>query len=90
MHNAMLLREMMQPYVSFLIYFIFVHNWCDEGRVPAIVLNLDRSPERLEHIMLQCNFAGIPCFRYPALDGKTLHMGALLESGKHLRHLFDT
>jgi GR25 family glycosyltransferase involved in LPS biosynthesis len=47
----------------------------------AIVLNLDRSSERLEHITEQCRAADIRCFRYSALDGDALHMTALRESG---------
>ena len=39
--------------------------------MPTVIINLDRSPDRLFQMTLQCYLYGIPFHRHPAVDGNT-------------------
>lgn len=51
------------------------------GGVPAFVVNLDRSPDRLAHFAAQARQAGVRVTRFAAVDGSKLDMAALVRQG---------
>lgn len=61
-----------------------------KGTIGAYIINLDRSPERLENIIPQIQKVGIPYARFPGVDGAKLSDAVLqdvVDFDKHLKQI---
>ena len=57
--------------IFILVIFILCISRYAGTFMPTVIINLDRSPDRLLQMSIQCYLYGIPFHRHPAVDGNT-------------------